>query len=77
MNIQLSGRLGDIQAVVKEFVDGDQSLLVKVIRRLAVEDLLDEHFAQRDGQLIDQTADTQFGICDDVPVIKEYLADIR
>ena len=59
MNIKLSGCLGYIQAVLKELVDCDQSLLIKVIRGLAAENLLDKHLAQRDRKLIDQTADSR------------------
>ena len=46
MNVKLSGGLGYIQAVLKELVDGNQSLLVEIIRGLAAEDLLNEHLAQ-------------------------------
>ena len=59
VNIQLARGLGNIQAVFEELVDRDQSLIVKFIRRLSVEDLLDEHTAERDRQLIDQPADAQ------------------
>ena len=56
MDIKLSGGLGHIQAVLKKLIDGGQSLLVKIIRGLAAEDLLNKHLAQRDRKLIDQTA---------------------
>src|SRR5699024_9011020 len=62
---------------LKEFIDSHQSLLIEVIRRFVLKDLLDKHLAQRDGQLIDQTSDSQRAICDHIPVPEENLADIK
>ena len=66
MNVKLSGGLGYIQAVLKELVDGNQSLLVEIIRGLAAEDLLNEHLAQRDRKLIDQTAYSKRAVSNNV-----------
>ena len=74
MNIKLSGGLGHIQAVLKELVDGSQCLLVELVRRLSVKYLADKHFAQRNGQLINQTSDTQVVVSDNVLIGVENLA---
>ena len=77
MNVKLSGGLGYIQAVLEELVDGDQSLLVKIIRGLAAEDLLNEHLAQRDRKLIDQTANSKRAVSNNILLRGENLAYIK
>lgn len=73
MDIKLSGGLGHIQAVLKELVDSGQCLLIKLVRRLAVKYLADKHFAQRNGQLINQASDTQVVVSDNVLIGIEIL----
>ena len=66
MNVKLSGGLGYIQAVLEKLVDGDQSLLVEIIRGLAAEDLLNKHLAQRDRKLIDQTTNSKRAVSNNI-----------
>ena len=77
MDEQLSGGLGHIQAVLEEFVDRGQCLFIEVIRALAAEDLTDEHLAQRNGQLIDQTTDSQLTVRNNISLVEEDLAYIQ
>ena len=77
MDEQLPGCLGDIEAVLKELVDRCQCLLIEFFGILALEDLSDEHLAQRDRQLIDQPADSEFVVRDHRAVFKEDLADVQ
>ena len=77
MNEKLSGCLRYIQRIFKELVNRCQRLLIEIIRTLAVEDLLDEHLAQRDRQLINQPTDSQFAVGDDITFSEEDLAYIQ
>ena len=77
MDKQLSGRLGHVQVVFEELVDGKQGLLVQRVNGIFLEDLLEEHFAQGRGQLINQAADTQILIIDDVLLGVEDLAHLN
>ena len=63
---QLPGGLGNVQVVLKELVDGEQSFLIQRVDGVLLENLLEEHLAQGSRQLIDQAADTQIFIVDDV-----------
>ena len=76
MDVELAGCLRDIQTVLEKFIDRDQRLLIEIIRRFAVEYLTDEHFTERDRQLIDQTSDAKRTVCDYRTLLKENLADI-
>ena len=73
---QLSGRLGHVQVVLEELVDGEQRLLIQRVDRILLKDFLQEHLAQGGGQLIDQAADTQVLIVDDVALGVEHLAHL-
>ena len=66
MDKQLPGGLGNVQVVLKELVDGEQSFLIQRVDGVLLENLLEEHLAQGSRQLIDQAADTQIFIVDDV-----------
>ena len=57
--IKLSRGFRDIQRIFKEFIDRCQCLLIKVIRRFVAENFFDEHFAQWDRKLVNQTANAQ------------------
>ena len=76
MNKQLTRRLGYVQVVLKELVDGEQRLLVQCIDGVLLEHLLQEHLAQGSRQLIDQPANTQIFVVDDVALRIEHLADL-
>ena len=56
---QLPGSLGNVQAVLKELIDGKQSLLIQRIQGILLEDFPQENLTQGGGQLINQTANTQ------------------
>src|SRR5699024_12560048 len=77
VDIQLSGSLGNIEAVLEEFIDGQQRLLIEIIRRLVGKNLFDKHFTQRNGKLIDQQSDSQCTVCEHIPVAEENLAHVQ
>ena len=74
MDKQLAGGFGNIQIVLEEFIDGEQGLLVQCINGVLLKDLLQEHLAQGGGQLIDQAADTQIFVVDDIALRVKDLA---
>ena len=57
-------------------MDGEQRLLVQGVDGVLLEDFLQEHLAQRGGQLIDQPADAQVLVVDDVLLRIEDLAHL-
>ena len=59
MYVELSGCFGEIQVIFKESADDRQRLTVDRIKRLITEDFFDEHLANRDRELVDQTPDTK------------------
>ena len=77
MNVQLTGCLRYIQTVLKELVDRDKGLIVKIIRGFVRKDLLDEHLAEWDRKLIDQAADSKLAVRNDVLLAKEDFSDIQ
>ena len=66
MDKQLPGGLGNVQVVLKELMDGEQSFFIQRVDGVLLENLLEEHLAQGSRQLIDQAADTKIFIVDDV-----------
>ncbi len=77
MDKKLPRSFRHIQGILKELIDCCQCLLIKLIRTSAVKNLLNEHLAQRNGQLINQTADTQFTVGNDIPFIKKDFTHIE
>ena len=73
---QLPRRLRHVQVVLEELVDGEQRLLIQRVDGVLLENLLQEHLAQGGGQLIDQPANTQIFVVDDVALRIEHLADL-
>ena len=59
MDEELSGRLGNVEVVFKELVDGEEGLLIQGVDGVLLKDLLEEHLAHHRGQLVDQPADAQ------------------
>ena len=76
MDKQLPGRLGHVQIVLKELIDGEQRLLIQGVDGILLENLLQEHLAQGGGQLIDQPADAQILIVDDIALGVKDLAHL-
>ncbi|CAN4027001.1 Lipocalin-like domain-containing protein, partial [Dysosmobacter welbionis] len=74
---QLPGGLGHVQVVLKELVDGEERLLVQCVDGVLFEHLLEEHLAQGGGQLINQPADAQILIVDDVLLRVKDLAHLN
>ena len=64
MDKQLSGGFRYIQVILKELVDSGKSFLIHIIRYIVAKDFFNKNLAQINGQLIDQTADTQLRIGD-------------
>ena len=58
-------------------MDGEQGLLVQGVNGVLLEDLLEEHLAQGGGQLVDQPADAQVLIVDDILFRVEDLAHLN
>ena len=56
--------VGEIKEVSRSYKEAKMALDVGKI-------FFDEHLAQRNGQLINQTADTQFTVGNDIPFIKK------
>ena len=73
---QLAGGLGNIEVVLKEALNGHQRLAVKRLEASLLENFLQEHLAKRGRQLIDQTADAEVLIADDVLFGLKHLADL-
>ena len=59
MYIELTGCLGHIQVIFKKFIDCGQCFLIERIRQIFAEDFGHKHFAQRNRELIDQTANAE------------------
>ena len=77
MDKELPSRLGYVQVVLKELVDGEQGLLVQCVDGVLLKHLLEEHLAQGGGQLVDQPADAKRAVCNDILLLKEDLPDIQ
>ena len=73
MDKQLAGRFRHVQVVLKELVDGKQGFLIQCVDGVLLEHLLQKHLAQRGGQLVDQAADAQVLIVDDIALGVEHL----
>ena len=76
MDEQLSRRFGEDEVVLEELVDRKERLLVERVDGVLLEDLLQEHFAQCRRQLINEAADAEVFIADDVLLGVEDLADL-
>ena len=76
MDKQLAGRLGHVQVILEELVDGEQRLLIQGVDGVLLEHLLQEHLAQGGGKLIDQAADAQILVVDDIPLGVKDLAHL-
>ena len=77
MDEQLPGRLRDVQVIFKEFVDGEQRLLIEGVDGILLEHLGQEDLAERRRQLIDEPPDAQVFIVDDGLLRVEHLADLN
>ena len=76
MHIELARRLGDVEVVLEEAVDRVERVVVERFDRVFLERLGEEHFAQRDRQLIDDAADAEVLIVDDGLLVFEDLAHV-
>ena len=65
MDVELSGCLGDVQIILEETIDGLQGVLIQGLNGILLEHLVQEHFAEGGGKLIDDAAQTQVFIVDD------------
>ena len=70
---QLTGGLRHIQIVLKELVDGEQSLLIQRVDGILLEHLRQEDVTQGGGQLVDQAANTQVLVVHDALFGIEHL----
>ena len=72
---ELSGSFGNIEVVFKEALNGHERFAVERIEGTVLENFLQEHFAERGRKLINQTADAEIFVADDILFGVEYLAD--
>ena len=77
MNEQLAGGFRNVQVVFKEFLDGEQRLVVEAVDRALLKDLLEEHLAQGGRQLVDQASDAEVVVADNRLFGVEHLADLQ
>ena len=76
MHEQLARRFREDKVVLEELVDRKERLLVERVDGVLLEDLLQEHLAQRRRQLVDEAADAEILVADDVLLRVEDLADL-
>ena len=74
---ELTGGFGNVEVVLKERLNGLQRFTVERLEATALEYLLQKHFAKCGGQLIDQTANAEILIADDVLFVLKNLADLK
>ena len=74
---QLSGGFGNVQVVLKELLDGEESFLIQTFDRALYKYLAQEHVAQRGGQLVDKSCDAKVVKAHDVLLGVEHLADLK
>lgn len=77
MDKELAGGLGDVEVVLKETLNGEQSLLIEAVYRAALEHLAHEHIAQGRGKLIDKSCDAEIVVADYGLFGVEHLADLE
>ncbi len=65
------------QVVLKTGLNGEQRLVVEGLNGAALENFLQEHFAKRGRQLINQTGNAEVVIADNGLFGVEYLADLK
>ena len=64
VNEQFSGGFRHVQVILKELMDGEESLVVERIDRAGLEDLLEEGLTEGGRQLVDQPGDAEVVIAD-------------
>ena len=77
MHEQFTRGLGNVQVVFKEGLNGHERFAVKRLQAPLLENFLQEHLAKGGRQLINQTADTEVFVIDDVFFGFKHLADFQ
>ena len=77
MYIELSGGFGKVQVIFKEGPDDIEGFVVNRFQGFFSEDLTYKHVADLSGQLIDQTANAQTVVTENVFVSIKDLADLQ
>ena len=77
VNEHLSGRFGYVQIVREEALNGGEGFSVESLDGALLEDLVEEHFAEGGGKLINQSADTEVFVADDGFIRIEYASDLE
>ena len=77
MDEELAGGFGNVEVIFKEALNGHQRFAVKRFETALLEHFVHEHFAQRRRQLINESADTEIFIGDDILFGVEDLADFN
>ena len=72
---EFSGGFGNVEVVFEEALDGHEGFAVERIEGTVLENFLQEHFAEGGRKLIDETADAEVFVADDVLFGVEDLAD--
>ena len=77
MDEQFPGRLGHVQVVLKEPLDGEQRLLVQAVNGTALEHFLQEHVTERGRQLVNEAGTAEVVVADNVLFGVKHLADFQ
>ena len=77
MDKKLPGRLRHIEIVLKELIDGKQSLLIQSINGILFKYLLEKHLTHRGGQLVNEPSNPQVLIVNDGPLGVEHLTHVN
>ena len=77
MYIKLSGSLREIQVIFEKCTDGDQGFFINRVQSFFVKNLINEHFADRNRKLVDQSADAQLVITEYILLCLEDLAHFK
>ena len=76
MDIQLTAGFGNIQVILKKFIDRCQCFIIEIVHCQTMQHFLDKHTAERQGQLINQPANAQLFIIDNKFFRFKNLSDL-
>ena len=74
---ELSRSLGNVEVVLEELLDSEESFVVEGLDAAYLEHLVEEGLAEGRGEVVDKTGDTEIVVAYDHLVGVEYLADLE
>ena len=77
MNEELSRGFGNVEAVLKELLNGEQRFVVEALYGVFLENFLEESLAKGCREVIDKSCDTEIVVGNDILVRIENLADLE